>query len=131
MATPKKVIDYVMNTPCNTNRAVLRSLLDGLSEGGSSLVSLKVGKTTTGEPGTNAVVVNSGTEERVVLDFTIPRGDTGESPQIGENNNWYIGGVDTGKPAYGADQEARDSIKRLEDSITLATGDEIDGLFVR
>lgn len=131
MATPKKVIDYVMNTPCNTNRAVLRSLLDGLSEGGSSLVSLKVGKTITGEPGTNAAVVNSGTEEKVVLDFTIPRGDIGESPQIGENNNWYIGGVDTGKPAYGADQEARDSIKRLEDSITLATGDEIDGLFVK
>ena len=130
MATPKKVIDYVMNTPCNTNRAVLRSLLDGLGESGSSLVSLKVGKTITGKPGTNAAVVNSGTEEKVVLDFTIPRGDTGESPQIGENNNWYIGGVDTGKPAYGADQEARDSIKRLEDSITLATGDEIDGLFV-
>ena len=130
MATPKKVIDYVMNTPCNTNRAVLRSLLDGLGEGGGSLVSLKVGKTITGEPGTNAAVVNSGTEEKVVLDFTIPRGDTGESPQIGENNNWYIGGVDTGKPAYGADQEARDSIAKLESDITFATEDEIDRLFV-
>lgn len=35
------------------------------------------GTTTTGEPGTDASVVNSGTTKDAVFDFTIPRGDTG------------------------------------------------------
>ncbi|WP_295628017.1 hypothetical protein [uncultured Intestinimonas sp.] len=34
---------------------------------------------TTGEPGTAANVVNSGTQQAAVLDFTIPQGKTGES----------------------------------------------------
>lgn len=42
-----------------------------------STVSVNVGTTTTGEPGTNANVTNSGDETNVVLNFTIPRGDTG------------------------------------------------------
>lgn len=41
--------------------------------------TITVGTVTTGEPGTDAEVVNSGTEEDVILDFTIPRGDTGTS----------------------------------------------------
>ena len=49
------------------------------STGGSgSTISVEVGTTTTGEAGTNAAVTNSGTEENVVLNFTIPRGNTGE-----------------------------------------------------
>ena len=50
--------------------------------GGGSTVSVNVGKTTTGEPGTNASVTNSGDETNVVLNFTIPRGNTGpQGPQ--------------------------------------------------
>lgn len=41
--------------------------------------TVKIGKTTTGAPGTQASVVNSGTAKDVVLDFTIPKGDKGES----------------------------------------------------
>ena len=49
---------------------------------GGGTVSVNVGKTTTGEPGTNASVTNSGDETNVVLNFTIPRGDTGpQGPQ--------------------------------------------------
>lgn len=40
-------------------------------------VSVNVGSTTTGAPGSSAAVTNSGTPEAVVLDFTIPRGDVG------------------------------------------------------
>ena len=43
--------------------------------GGSSTVA--VGSTTTGLPGTAAVVTNSGTATAAQLNFTIPRGDTG------------------------------------------------------
>ena len=52
------------------------------NSGGGSTVSVNVGKTTTGEPGTNASVTNSGDETNVVLNFTIPRGNTGpQGPQ--------------------------------------------------
>lgn len=39
--------------------------------------TVTVGTVTTGEPGTDAIVINSGTENAAVLDFTIPRGETG------------------------------------------------------
>ena len=125
----QKVIDYVMETPCNTNPAVLKSLLNGLSEGGGSMISLEVGSTTTTEPGTDANVINSGTAQDVVLDFYIPRGDIGPSPEIGENNNWYINGVDTGKPAYGTDEGARTQIDELEEKLELASQTDIDTIF--
>lgn len=50
---------------------------------GGSTVSVTVGTTTTGEPGTSAQVINSGTSDNVVLDFVIPRGDTGETGAVG------------------------------------------------
>ena len=52
------------------------------SDGGST-VSVNVGKTTTGEPGTNASVTNSGDETNVVLNFTIPRGNPGPTGKQG------------------------------------------------
>lgn len=39
--------------------------------------TVMVGTVTTGEPGTDAIVTNSGTENAAVLDFTIPRGENG------------------------------------------------------
>ena len=39
--------------------------------------TVTVGTVTTGEPGTDAIVTNSGTESAAVLDFTIPKGETG------------------------------------------------------
>lgn len=47
--------------------------------GTGGTVSVKVGTTTTGQPGTDASVTNSGTEQNVVLDFVIPRGQQGPS----------------------------------------------------
>lgn len=53
----------------------------GGGEGGT--ISVEVGTTTTGEPGTDASVENSGTSQRVVLDFTIPRGEPGPAGPAG------------------------------------------------
>ena len=39
--------------------------------------TVTVGMVTTGEPGTDAIVTNSGTESAAVLNFTIPKGETG------------------------------------------------------
>lgn len=41
--------------------------------------TITVGTTTTGQAGTNASVTNSGTTTNVVLDFIIPKGDTGDT----------------------------------------------------
>ena len=53
------------------------------NSGGGSTVSVNVSETTTGEPGTNASVTNSGDETNVVLNFTIPRGNLGPTGKQG------------------------------------------------
>ena len=45
--------------------------------------TVTVGTVTTGEPGTDAIVTNSGTENAAVLNFTIPKGETGAVGQRG------------------------------------------------
>lgn len=45
--------------------------------------TIKVGNVETGDPGTNANVINSGTDKDVILDFTIPRGEPGYTPVRG------------------------------------------------
>lgn len=102
----QQILNYVTTTPCNSNRAVLQSLLKGLKvDNNGELISFLIAPTITGEPGTNAEVVNIGTKDEPVLQFTIPRGENGYIPEIGENENWFINGIDTGKPSRGKDGE--------------------------
>lgn len=44
--------------------------------GPAGMGSITIGNTTTGNPGTNAVVTNTGTSQDAILNFTIPRGAT-------------------------------------------------------
>ncbi len=46
--------------------------------------TVEVGTTTTGAPGTDAAVTNTGTPSAAILNFTIPRGDTG----LTGDNGW-------------------------------------------
>lgn len=46
--------------------------------------TIAVGTTSTGLPGTEALVTNSGTDENVILDFIIPVGETGPTGPTGE-----------------------------------------------
>ena len=46
--------------------------------------TIVVGTTTTGEPGSEASVVNSGTASALVLDFSIPAGEIGPTGPTGE-----------------------------------------------
>ena len=41
-----------------------------------------MGTVTTGDPGSSAQVTNSGTPQNAILDFTIPKGDTGSSAPV-------------------------------------------------
>ena len=53
---------------------------------------VQVGSTRTGEAGTQANVTNSGTSSDVVLNFTIPRGDQGESQLVCYDVKLILGG---------------------------------------
>lgn len=70
--------------------------------------TVAVGVTTTGLPGTDATVVNSGTLSDAILDFTIPRGDVGETgptgPQgpAGDAATVTVGTTTTGDPGTSA-----------------------------
>lgn len=46
--------------------------------------TIEIGTVTTGGPGTDAAVTNTGTETDAVLNFVIPRGDKGEKGDTGE-----------------------------------------------
>ena len=67
------------STASSTAQEVQRKL-----EAGDFNANITVGSTTTGQPGTQASVTNSGTNKDVVLNFTIPRGDTGSVADIDE-----------------------------------------------
>jgi hypothetical protein len=49
-----------------------------------SAATVSVGSTTTGAAGTNASVTNSGTSSAAVLNFTIPRGEKGETGDVSD-----------------------------------------------
>ena len=57
--------------------------------------TVQVGEVTTGEPGTEASVTNSGTESAAVLNFVIPQGATGQTGPTGPAPNLEIGTVNT------------------------------------
>lgn len=56
---------------------------DGSDGADGAAATIAVGTTTTGAAGSSASVVNSGTSSAAVLDFTIPRGDTGATGSQG------------------------------------------------
>lgn len=55
-----------------------------IGSGGATTVTIAVGETTTGEPGTDAQVVNTGTDVNAVFNFTIPRGEKGDQGNKGD-----------------------------------------------
>ena len=63
--------------------------------------TITVGTTTTGDPGTAATVTNVGTDENVILEFSIPAGidgATGPTGPTGATPTLTIGIVTTGDP---------------------------------
>ena len=67
--------------------------------------TVTVGTVTTGEPGTDAIVTNSGTESAAVLNFTIPRGETGavgpQGPKGDKGDTGETGPAGAGVPDGG------------------------------
>lgn len=57
--------------------------------------TLDLGTVTTGEPGTDAYAVNVGTDTHAVINFTIPRGDKGETGDKGDTGKGVVSIVRT------------------------------------
>lgn len=94
--------------------------------------TITVGTTTTGEPGTNASVTNSGTAENVVLDFVIPRGEQGlqgetgaqgEAGVDGQTPTLAIGTVTTGQPGAPAEATITGTAPNYILNLTLPVAD--------
>lgn len=82
--------------------------------------TVRIGTTTTGEPGTQASVRNSGTESNAVLDFTIPRGDVGSQPELVQTT-----GISTTKAmSQNATTEALNNISETKQD-KLTAGDNV------
>lgn len=62
------------------------------AQSGGSAATIQVGTTTTGEPGTDAQVTNSGTSSAAVFNFVIPRGAKGEQGETGPQGEQGIQG---------------------------------------
>lgn len=69
--------------PDNERKIILKGT-GGLKGEKGDAATITVGSTTTGEPGTQASVVNSGTSTDAVLDFTIPKGSKGDKGDKGD-----------------------------------------------
>lgn len=103
-----------------------------------SAATVTVGTVTTGEPGTDAIVTNSGTESAAVLDFTIPKGENGEGVPDGGTAGQLLGKTESGTawidpPQSGVqpdwnqnDSTAADYVKNRP----FYTGDPVETVFV-
>ena len=72
------------------------------AQSGGSAATIQVGTTTTGEPGTDAQVTNSGTSSAAVFNFVIPRGAKGEQGETGPQGEQGVQG-ETGEQGIQGD----------------------------
>jgi hypothetical protein len=93
------------------------------------VASTNVGTTTTGAPGTNASVNNSGTSVNAVLNFTIPRGDVGATGPQGPQGNTgtaatiAAGTTTTGSPGTSASVTNSGTSSAAVFNFTIPRGD--------
>ena len=92
------IAGFTFEAPDTDTEVNLISVGRAAGQAASNLVrpTVAVGTTTTGDPGTDAEVTNSGTSTSAVFDFTIPRGDQGEAATV------TVGTVSTGNAGSSA-----------------------------
>ena len=83
--------------------------------------TVTIGTTTTGAPGSQAVVTNSGTSSAAVLNFTIPKGDTGAIENIDDVT------VDFSQASARANIESGESFSTIFGKIKKWLADLVNG----
>lgn len=74
-------INTAISTEITNRNTAINAAVSGLSGGGGSS-TITLGTVSTGTPGTNVLITNTGTSANPIFNFTIPRGDQGpEGPQ--------------------------------------------------
>ncbi|WP_099467723.1 hypothetical protein [Konateibacter massiliensis] len=81
------VVDYNMATVVNTSDDPQHAVFDF----DLPSTTVEIGTVTTGEPGTQATVTNSGTSYNQVLDFKIPQGVQGIGIGLVPRGHWVVG----------------------------------------
>lgn len=84
--------------------------------------TIRIGTVTTGEPGSEASVTNSGTVSDAVFNFTIPRGEKGEKGEGGGSGGGTSVTVDTKLSATSTNPVQNKTIKNEFDSLLLPDG---------
>lgn len=107
-------------TIADKNGTIITPNLKGRDGAGSGSVSVAVGETVTGAPGTNASVTNTGTAAAPILNFTIPRGNPGASGAQGPQGSAGVQGP-AGVSAYQAAQSGGFSGTQAEFNAQLAS----------
>lgn len=85
--------------------------------------TVAVGTVQTGAAGTPAIITNSGTASNVVLNFTIPKGDKGDTPVIPEASETENGLMSSTDKAFINDLQE----ELEEDAEIMELLDEING----
>lgn len=80
--------------------------------------TITIGSVTTGLPGTNAAVTNSGSASAATLNFTIPQGDQGDAATVS------VGSVTTGLPGTSAAVTNSGSSSAATLNFTIPEGDQ-------
>lgn len=96
-----------------------------------SAATVTVGSVATGEAGTEATVVNSGTESAAVLDFVIPKGAPGEGIPVGGSAGQVLAKTEEGTAwqdlPQGGVYELIETITLTEDMTSVVRTQEPDG----
>lgn len=95
-----------------------------VADGQDGMGTIEVGSTTTGEPGTQASVSNSGSLQNAVLNFTIPQGLPGPQGPAGQPGSGTIdvGTTTTGLPGTNASVVNSGTIQNAILDFTIPTG---------
>ena len=131
MSTPNKVEVSQVNevTTVEITTAGPQGPAGAQGETGEGSATVSIGSTTTGNAGTNASVTNTGTNTAAVLNFTIPKGDTGAAGSNGADGSdgaaatIAIGTVTTGNAGSSAVVTNSGSSSAATFNFTIPKGD--------
>lgn len=102
--------------------------IKGVKGDAGTAATITIGSVTTGEPGTNASVTNSGTASNVVLDFTLPRGNDGADG--GVNVDDALSDTSTNPVQNKVVKKALDNRAVLDECNTFTSPNNFDDIYM-